>query len=87
MGNLKGMYRNNSYELTNYIEQHWYEGKPMNFTIELEKDVDDLHLLLMSYQQDPIGQQTRLATFNVCKMVNINMLISCKAPAWYCRKS
>ena len=51
-------------ELTNYIEQYWYEGKPMNFTIELEKDVDDLHLLLLSYQQDPIsGRHTRLATF------------------------
>lgn len=51
-------------ELTNYIDQHQFEGKPMNFTIELEKDVDDLHLLLLSYQQAPnSGQQTGLAAF------------------------
>ncbi|TGE39759.1 hypothetical protein E4K67_01830 [Desulfosporosinus fructosivorans] len=51
-------------ELTNSIEQHWFEGKPMNFTIELEKDVEDLHLLLLSYQPAPnFPQVTGLATF------------------------
>ena len=51
-------------ELTNFINQYWFKDKPINFTIELEKDVDDLHLLLLSYQQDPnSSQQTGLAVF------------------------
>lgn len=51
-------------ELTNYIDQYWFQGRPINFTIELEKDVDDLHLLLLSYQQDPNSPQvTGLAAF------------------------
>ncbi len=50
-------------ELTNSIEQHWFQGKPMNFNIVLEKDVDDLHLLLLSYQPVPNFPQTGLATF------------------------
>jgi len=51
-------------ELTNYIDQYWYQGKPIDFNIELEKDVEDLHLLLLSYQQDlNPGQQTGLAVF------------------------
>lgn len=51
-------------ELTNYINQYWFQGKAITFNIELEKDVDDLHLLLLSYQQDPnSSQQTGLAAF------------------------
>ena len=51
-------------ELTNYIDQYWFQGRPINFTIELEKDVDDLHLLLLSYQPVPnFPQVTGLATF------------------------
>ena len=51
-------------ELTSYIDQYWFQGKPINFTIELEKDVDDLHLLLLSYQPVPsFPQVTGLATF------------------------
>lgn len=51
-------------ELTNYIDQYWFQGKPMNFTIELEQDVDDLHLLLLSYQPAPnFPQVTELAVF------------------------
>jgi len=51
-------------ELTNFIDKYWFQGKPINFTVELEKDVDDLHLLLLSYQQAPdSGQQIGLAVF------------------------
>lgn len=51
-------------ELTNYIDQHFFEGQPKNLTIVLEKDVEDLHLLLFSYQLAPnSGQQTVLAAF------------------------
>lgn len=51
-------------ELTNYIDQHYFERIPKNLTIELEKDVEDLHLMLFSYQLAPnSGQQTVLAAF------------------------
>lgn len=50
-------------ELTDYINQYWFQGKAINFTIELEKDVDDLHLLLLSYQQPNSIQQIGLAVF------------------------
>lgn len=51
-------------ELTNYVDQHYFEGRPKNLTIELEKDVEDLHLMLFSYQLAPnSGQQTVLAAF------------------------
>lgn len=57
----KGLSHN---ELTNYIDQYWFQGKSINFTIELEKDVDDLHLLLLSYQPVPtFPQVTGLAAF------------------------
>ena len=51
-------------ELTKCIDQYWFQGKPKNFTIELEKDVDNLHLLLLSYQPTPnFPQVTGLAAF------------------------
>lgn len=51
-------------ELTNYIEKYLFEGKSINFTNEVEKDVDDLHLILLSYQQDPnFPQVTGLVAF------------------------
>lgn len=51
-------------ELTNYVDQHYFEGIPKNLTIELEKDVEDLHLLLYSYQLAPdSGRHTVLAAF------------------------
>ncbi len=51
-------------ELTKCIDQYWFQGKPINFTIELEKDVDNLHLLLLSYQPTPnFPQVTGLAVF------------------------
>jgi len=51
-------------ELTNYIDQHYFEGQPKNLTIVLEKDVEDLHLMLFSYQLAPnFGQQTVVAAF------------------------
>lgn len=57
----KGLSHN---ELTNYIDQYWFQDRPINFTVEIEKDVDDLHLLLLSYQQDPNSPQvTGLAAF------------------------
>ncbi|MGC7870611.1 hypothetical protein ACPUYX_03650 [Desulfosporosinus sp. SYSU MS00001] len=51
-------------ELTKCISQYWFQDEQINFTIELEKDIDDLHLLLLSYQQDPnSSQKTGLAVF------------------------
>lgn len=51
-------------ELLEFIDQHYFQDKQVNLTIELEKDVDDLHLLLLSYQQDPnAAKYSGLAAF------------------------
>lgn len=51
-------------ELTKCIDLYWFQGKPINFTVELEKDVDNLHLLLLSYHPTPnFPQVTGLAIF------------------------
>ncbi|EGW36529.1 hypothetical protein [Desulfosporosinus sp. OT] len=51
-------------ELTKCIDQYWFQGKPINFTIELEKDVDNLRLLLLLYQPTPnFPEVTGLAVF------------------------
>lgn len=51
-------------ELVKCIDQYWFQGKPINFTIELEKDIDNLHLLLLAYSPTPnFPQVTGLAVF------------------------
>lgn len=53
-------------ELTKCIDQYWFQGKPIDFTIESEKDVDNSHLLLLSYQPTPnFPQVTGLAVFKL----------------------
>ncbi|ODA42739.1 hypothetical protein [Desulfosporosinus sp. BG] len=51
-------------ELTKCIDQYWFQGKPINFIIDLEENVDNLHLLLLSYRPTPnFSQVTGLAAF------------------------
>jgi hypothetical protein len=69
--------------LIDFVDQYWFEGRAVNFTVEQEEDLEDLHLLLLSYQPDASSPQVNgLAVFKRLQNNNYKYVIFRQSSIW-----
>lgn len=70
-------------QLIDYVDQYWFEGTAVNFTVEQEEDLEDLHLLLLSYQSDASSPLVNgLAVFKRLQNNKYKYVIFDQSPIW-----